>query len=108
MSSECLSLLTCFSHGFFFSIFNLLYDKRAFLNSDETKHSSVPDNTFFWEPSLSDLQYLGYSFRQLRLMYYIQLLFGVVGGEGERRLVTQNTGGYQVFKLLPAEVFLCQ
>lgn len=45
----------------------------------------------FWEASLADLQYLGYCFRQLRLMDYVLLLFGVVEGEGKRRLVTENT-----------------
>lgn len=45
----------------------------------------------FWKPSLSDLQYFGYCFRQLRLMDYILLLFEGVEGEGKRRLVTENT-----------------
>lgn len=64
------------------------------LNTDETKCSSVPGNTFFshfWNPSLSDLQYFGHHFRQPRLMDYILLLFGHVEGEGKRRLVTENT-----------------
>lgn len=84
MTSECCSC------GFvLFLIFFMIL-----LNTDETKHSSVPDNTFFshfWNPSLSDPQYFGHRFRQTRLMVFILLLFRCMEGEDKRRLVTENT-----------------
>lgn len=85
-----MTLEYCSSCGFvLFLVFFMIL-----LNTDETKHSSVPGNAFFshfWNPSLSDPQYFGHRFRQPRLMVFILLLFWCMEGGDKRRLVTENT-----------------
>lgn len=95
MSSECLSLLFLW----FCSIFNLLYDKTALLNTDETKLSSLLGNTFFshfmgaltmW-PTVFWMLFQAAQADGL----HSAAIWGV-GGQGKRRLGADNTCHDQV------------
>lgn len=68
----------CLLFLWFHSIFNLLYDRTALLNTDEMKHNSVLGNTFLVVFGSPHLPTFGKHFRQNS---YLLLFLGVDVGD---------------------------